>query len=93
MSDVNVVFPDGASRSYPAGTTGAQIAGGISPSLLKRTVAMALDGVVMDLADPVRDGARIEFLNREDPRALELIRHDCATCWRRRCRNCGPARR
>lgn len=75
---VSLTFPDGAKREFPAGTTGAAIAGGISPSLLKRTVAMALDGEVLDLADPVRDGARIEFINREDPRALELIRHDCA---------------
>jgi threonyl-tRNA synthetase len=75
---ISVTFPDGASRAFSAGTTGAQIAGGISPSLLKRTVAVALDGVVCDLADPIMADARIEFINREDPRALELIRHDCA---------------
>jgi threonyl-tRNA synthetase len=75
---VSLTFPDGAVRPFPTGITGAAIAGGISPSLLKRTVAMALDGVVVDLADPIGRDARIEFLNREDPRALELIRHDCA---------------
>jgi threonyl-tRNA synthetase len=75
---ISVTFPDGAQRQYAAGTTGRDIAGGISPSLLKRTVAMALDGVVCDLADPVTRDARIELINREDPRALELIRHDCA---------------
>ncbi len=75
---VSLTFPDGAVRPFSTGITGAAIAGGISPSLLKRTVAMALDGVVVDLADPIGRDARIEFLNREDPRALELIRHDCA---------------
>ncbi|MGL5734695.1 MAG: TGS domain-containing protein, partial [Beijerinckiaceae bacterium] len=78
MTTISLTFPDGANRVFPAGITGKDIAGGISPSLLKRTVAMALDGVVCDLADPIRSDARIEFLNREDPRALELIRHDCA---------------
>lgn len=39
---------------------------------------MALDGTVVDLADPVTADARIELLNREDPRSLELIRHDTA---------------
>ncbi|GLK55832.1 threonyl-tRNA synthetase [Methylopila capsulata] len=73
-----VTFPDGAQKSYDAGVTGADIAGQISKSLLKRTVAMALDGVVVDLADPIERDAKIEFLSREDPRALELIRHDCA---------------
>src|SRR6202790_134615 len=75
---VALTFPDGARRDYPQGTTGLDIAKGISPSLAKRTVAMALDGTVVDLADPIRKDAKIEFLSREDPRALELIRHDCA---------------
>src|SRR5881628_2304143 len=75
---VALTFPDGARRDYPNGITGLDIAKGISPSLAKRTVAMALDGVVVDLADPIEKDAKIEFLNREDPRALELIRHDAA---------------
>jgi threonyl-tRNA synthetase len=75
---INVRFPDGAERQFAPGTTGLEIAKGISPSLAKRTVAMALDGVLADLADPVRDGAKLEFISREDPRALQLIRHDCA---------------
>ena len=75
---VALTFPDGARREYPSGTTGLDIAKGISPSLAKRTVAMTLDGAVTDLADPIERDAKIEFLNREDPRAQELIRHDAA---------------
>src|ERR1700760_4898835 len=75
---VALTFPDGARREYPDNITGLDIAKGISPSLAKRTVAMALDGVVADLADEIRKDAKIEFLTREDPRALELIRHDAA---------------
>jgi threonyl-tRNA synthetase len=75
---IALTFPDGARRDYPAGTTGLDVAKGISPSLAKRTVAMALDGVVADLNDPIVANAKIELINREDPRALELIRHDAA---------------
>ncbi|MBI4365597.1 MAG: threonine--tRNA ligase, partial [Deltaproteobacteria bacterium] len=75
---VALTCPDGARRDYPPGTTGLDVAKGISPSLAKRTVAMALDGAVADLADPIEHDAKIEFLNRDDPRALELIRHDAA---------------
>ncbi len=75
---VALTFPDGARRDYPQGTTGLDIAKGISPSLAKRTVAMALDGTVVDLADPIEHDAKIEFVSRDDPRALELIRHDAA---------------
>jgi threonyl-tRNA synthetase len=75
---VALTFPDGARREYPHNTTGLDIAKGISPSLAKRTVAMALDGALADLSDKIERDAKIEFLTRDDPRALELIRHDCA---------------
>ena len=41
---IALTFPDGATREFPKNTTGLDIAKGISPSLAKRTVAMALDG-------------------------------------------------
>ena len=75
---VALTFPDGARRDYRNGITGLDVAKGISPSLAKRTVAMALDGRVADLSDSIEHDAKIEFLTREDPRALELIRHDAA---------------
>jgi len=75
---VALTFPDGERRDYSQGTTGLDVAKGISPSLAKRTVAMALDGTITDLAEPIERDAKIEFLNREDPRTLELIRHDAA---------------
>ena len=75
---VALTFPDGARREFPHGITGLEIAKGISPSLAKRTVAMALDGALADLTDKIERDARIEFVSREDPRALELIRHDAA---------------
>ena len=75
---IALTFPDGATREFLKSSTGLDIAKGISPSLAKRTVAMSLDGVVSDLADPIEHDAKIEFLNRDDPRALELIRHDAA---------------
>jgi threonyl-tRNA synthetase len=75
---IALTFPDGAKREFPKSITGTDIAKGISPSLAKRTVAMALDGVLVDLADPIEHDAKIEFIARDDPRALELIRHDAA---------------
>ena len=39
---------------------------------------MVVDGALADLADPIDANARVEFIGREDPRALELIRHDTA---------------
>nr|WP_255561714.1 threonine--tRNA ligase [Pseudohoeflea sp. DP4N28-3] len=72
-----MTFPDGSQRDYAAGTTGREVAESISKSLAKKAVAIAIDGLLADLADPVRPGT-IEIVTRTDARALELIRHDAA---------------
>ena len=78
MTDVTLTFPDGAKRQVPAGSTGLDVAKGISPSLAKRTVAMQIDGVLSDLSDVITKDASINFVARTDAAALELIRHDAA---------------
>lgn len=78
MSNVSMQFPDGSVREYDAATTGAELAESISKSLAKKAVAYAVDGTVRDLSDPLGASGAIEILTREDPRSLELIRHDTA---------------
>src|ERR1700719_558044 len=75
---IHVTFPDGGERAYEPGVSGFDIAKSISPSLAKRTVAMVRDGELVDLADPIDRDPTLEFIARDDPRALELIRHDAA---------------
>ena len=77
-SSLNLEFPDGSVRQFDHGTTGAQIAEGISKSLAKKSVAYALNGELMDLSEPILNSGIIEIVTRSDERALELIRHDCA---------------
>lgn len=75
---ISVTFPDGAVRQYSPGTTAAEIAASISKSLEKKAVAAVVDGKVADLSDAVPNGAAVRFITRDDPEALELIRHDAA---------------
>ena len=75
---ISVTFPDGAQRQFAPGVTGLEIAKSISPSLAKRTVAMSLNGDLADIAAPISADAQLEFVSRDDPRALELIRLDAA---------------
>ena len=90
---VALTFPDGAVGNIPNGITGLDIAKGISPSLAKRTVAMGLDGVVTDLADPIERDAKNRVSHPRGQARLELIRHDAPMCWRRRCSRSGPERK
>ncbi len=75
---IDVTFKDGGRRAFHAGLSGLDIARSISPSLAKRSVAMIRDGVLSDVSDSIDADATIEFIARDDPRALELIRHDAA---------------
>ena len=75
---ISLQFPDGALREYEAGTSGFDIASGISKSLAKKAVAIKLDGVLTDLNEPLGESGSFEIVMRDDPDALELIRHDCA---------------
>src|SRR5271154_5254676 len=75
---IQITFPDGAERAYEPGVSGLDIAKSISPSLAKRSAAAVRDGELVDLADPIDKDSTLEFIARDDPRALELIRHDAA---------------
>ncbi|WP_375669589.1 TGS domain-containing protein, partial [Bartonella sp. MR168JLCBS] len=75
---VSLSFPDGSKRDYPNEMTGLELAASISKSLAKKAVAYSLNGITRDLSDPLGQSGQIEIITREDPRALELIRHDCA---------------
>lgn len=75
---VSLTFPDGSVRSYDDGITGAELAASISKSLSKKAVAYSLDGELKDLADPIAGDGAVAIITRDQPEALELIRHDAA---------------
>lgn len=78
MSHVVITFPDGAKREYPKETTIADIAASISPSLLKRAVAGAVDGKLVDLDHRLQNDAHVEIITMADKRGLEVYRHSTA---------------
>ncbi|MEM9147984.1 MAG: threonine--tRNA ligase [Pseudomonadota bacterium] len=77
---IQITLPDGAVRSYPAGTAGGQVATDISKSLGKTAIAARIDGRLADLSEPIAANSRLAILTpkSEDAGVLELIRHDCA---------------
>ncbi|WP_330629520.1 TGS domain-containing protein (plasmid) [Thioclava litoralis] len=75
---INIRLPDGAIRTLSDQSSAADLARSISPSLAKRTVAAVVDGAPADMSAPLPDGAQIELISRDDPRALAMIRHDLA---------------
>ena len=75
---IDLIFPDGSVRQYPQGSSGRDVATAISPSLAKRTLLVRLDGQLLDFDRPMPGGGKVEFVDRNDPEALDTIRHDTA---------------
>jgi threonyl-tRNA synthetase len=75
---IDLIFPDGSVRQYPQGSSGRDVAQAISPSLAKRTLLVRLDGQLLDFDRPLPHGGKVEFVDRNDPDALDTIRHDTA---------------
>ncbi len=76
---VTITLPDGATRDYPRGVTGAEIAADISKSLAKAALACRIDGKLADLSQPIGRDAKLAIVTpKDEAEALELFRHDCA---------------
>ena len=75
---INVTFPDGNSRKYDKGVNGLAIANSISTSLAKNSIAIKLNGEIVDLARKIENDSSIQIIKKEDEDALDIIRHDCA---------------
>ena len=75
---VAITLKDGSVRRFDGPVAGSEIARAIGPRLAKDALAIMVDGEMKDLAHVVPRDAKIEIVTREDPRALELLRHDAA---------------
>jgi threonyl-tRNA synthetase len=75
---IELVFPDGAKRSYDEGVTPLAVAEGISKSLAKKVVAAKIDGAWWDLTRPLEKGGKFELVVRDSADGLEVLRHDAA---------------
>lgn len=73
-----IKLKDGSVREFSSPQNGLEIATSISTSLAKDAVAIKVDGEMRDLTASVPNGSVIEIVRRNDPDALELLRHDAA---------------
>ncbi len=78
-AQIKITFPDGASREFPLGVSGEEIAKSISISLAKVALAIKVNGELRDLSRVIENDAKIEIVTpKSGIDALEVIRHDAA---------------
>jgi len=75
VSDINIYLPDGSSRAMPASATVFDVAKSISSGLAKSAIVGRVDGVLVDLDFPLKNGVKVEILTDRTPEGLEVIRH------------------
>ncbi|HUF86094.1 MAG TPA: threonine--tRNA ligase [Thermohalobaculum sp.] len=94
-AEVTITLPDGASRTYPRGVTGREIAESIAPSLAKQAIACRVEGRLHDLAWPIERDAELRILKPGDDAAAscELYRHDLAHIMARAVQELFPGTR
>ena len=79
MAQISLTFPDGSVREYAPGITAGEVAADISTSLGKKAISAYVDNQHWDLQWPIPQDARISINTlKDEPPALELIRHDLA---------------
>ncbi|MNI02961.1 Threonine--tRNA ligase 1 [compost metagenome] len=75
---VNIKLPDGSVREYAEGSSIDDVAASISSGLRKNAAAGKLNGIVVDLATPLEEGALVEIVTLDSPEGLEVMRHSTA---------------
>ncbi|MYL59304.1 threonine--tRNA ligase, partial [Virgibacillus halodenitrificans] len=77
-AEISIIFPDGAEKQFPQGTTGEEIAGSISSGLKKQAVAIKLNGELVDLKRELQTGGKIEIITYKNQEGIEVMRHSTA---------------
>lgn len=77
-SEISLTLPDGAVRTLPMGSTGADVAASIGAGLAKAAIAIKLNEELWDLSRPITQDANISIITAKDADGLEVIRHDTA---------------
>ena len=75
---VVLTLPDGKTREVPPGTSARDVVASIGAGLLKASIAVAVDGEILDLMTPMRKSGAFQVLTDKDPRALGVLRHSGA---------------
>ncbi len=78
MSDIEVVLPDGSTRSLANGATALDLAAQIGPRLARDALAAVVNGELTDLATPLAGGATVSIVTPKSDLGREILRHSSA---------------
>ena len=75
---IKITFLDGSVKEFPKETTALDVAQSISVSLVKKCLAVKLNGELKDLKAPIESDAAIELITADAKGMEPLLNHSCA---------------
>jgi len=78
MPNVQLTFPDGATKEFPQGVTALEVAKSIGPRLASEALVAKVDSRLIDLQSPIEASGPIQFITPSSPEGLEVYRHSTA---------------
>ena len=78
MPNVQLTFPDGATKEFPQGVTALEVAKSIGPRLAAEALVAKVDSRLIDLKSPIEASGPIQFITPSSPEGLEVYRHSTA---------------
>ena len=73
-----ITLKDGKTLNFDSPVSGEEVAESIGSALAKAALVMSLDGRVVDLKTKIETESIVEIITRDDPRGLDILRHDAA---------------
>ena len=78
VEKIAAVLPDGTQMDLEPGQSVLDLAKKISPRLAKAAVAGRINGELVDLSRPVKDGDQVEIITQDSEEGLNILRHSTA---------------
>ncbi|MGF1510496.1 MAG: threonine--tRNA ligase [Myxococcota bacterium] len=75
---IEIKLPDGSTRRLPDGSSTLDLAKSIGAGLAKSAVGGMVDGEIVDLRLPLRNGDEVKVITKKDPEAIDVLRHSAA---------------
>ena len=75
---IHITLPDGSVKDYPKGTTGLEVATGISEGLARNVLAAKVNGEVRDAQRPIQEDATVQLLTWNDLEGKATFWHSSA---------------
>ena len=77
-SAITLTLPDGSHRTAARGTPAGEVVREIGEGLFRAALVVELNGELLDLVTPLREGGSFRVLTARDTEALDVLRHSAA---------------